>query len=122
MAVFPTFKGFRAAIASETRTAGQSGGKAFDSAFKAATANTAANVTKGLEAQVKAATQALSKARLAEADALGGLAPEQAGGHVVGLPRLQGEAAADALQELPLQLGRVAPAQLNNRALQLLVT
>ena len=71
VAVFPTFKGFRAAIASETRTAGQSGGKAFDSAFKAATANTAANVTKGLEAQVKAATQALSKARLAEADALG---------------------------------------------------
>ena len=71
VAVFPTFKGFRAATDSETRTAGQSGGKAFDSAFKAATANTAANITKGLEAQVRAATQSLSKARLAEADSLG---------------------------------------------------
>lgn len=71
VAVFPTFKGFRAATDSETRTAGQSGGKAFDSAFKAATAKTAANITKGLESQVRAATQALSKARLAEADSLG---------------------------------------------------
>lgn len=71
VAVFPTFKGFRAATDSETRTAGQSGGKAFDSAFKAATANTAANITKGLEAKVRTAAHALSKARLAEADALG---------------------------------------------------
>lgn len=71
VAVFPTFKGFRAATTAETRAAGADGGKAFDNAFKAATARSGEALTKGLEAQVRTASQALSKARLAEADALG---------------------------------------------------
>lgn len=77
VAIFPVFKGFGAALAKETNTAtgnaGRSGGKSFASGFQSAVSGTdlAGSAVKRLQGEVQKATQALSKARLTEADAAG---------------------------------------------------
>jgi hypothetical protein len=90
VAIFPTFKGFRSAVAKETdgaadtaatgfrkifantgTTAGRSTGKGFKDAFSSASEGFSAKATKALEADVARASKALSAARLKEQDAAG---------------------------------------------------
>lgn len=75
VSVFPTFKGFRQKFSSEvdgaTKTAGLSAGKGFSAAFDASTGNVGAAAARKLSSNVATASQALSKARLAEQDATG---------------------------------------------------
>ncbi|XSS46004.1 hypothetical protein ACQBAU_16335 [Propionibacteriaceae bacterium Y2011] len=71
VAIFPSLKGFGSAVAKETTSAGRSGGRSFSNGFKAATADLAGASLKKLQTDVSRASQSLSRARLAEADAAG---------------------------------------------------
>jgi tape measure domain-containing protein len=71
VAIFPTFKGFRSQVTSETSSAGREGGRTFSSAFNAGAGDPGADLVKKLNAQISSGSKALSTARLAEQDATG---------------------------------------------------
>ena len=75
VSIFPSFKGFRSKVSAEvngaTKAAGQSAGKGFSAAFDSGSGKVGDTAAKNLQRNVASASQALSKARLAEQDAAG---------------------------------------------------
>lgn len=75
VSIFPSFKGFRSKVSAEvngaTKAAGQSAGRGFSAAFDSGSGKVGDAAAKNLQRNVASASQALSKARLAEQDAAG---------------------------------------------------
>jgi tape measure domain-containing protein len=71
IAIFPTFRGFRSSVNSESSAAGREGGKTFSSAFNVGAGDPGQALIKKLNAQIASGAKALSAARLQEQDAAG---------------------------------------------------
>lgn len=99
VAIFPTFKGFRSQVTSETAGAGREGGKTFSSAFNVGAGDPGAALVKKLNAQVASGAKAMSAARLAEQDAAGKVRVAEAALNDVRAKGGEGTARAVAAEE-----------------------